>query len=148
MPNTPRSKTRNSLALEFPSLSANTNVACAAISAFAEQMNPSVEDLSNITTAVSEAVENAIIHAYPDALGMIHIKATRLNGNMLEIKVTDRGRGIKNVEEARKPCFTTGGMDCAGMGFTIMETFMTTMRVSSTPGKGTIVTMKYHISQK
>ena len=141
---------KNYIMLEFPSLSTNTDIARTAITVFAKQMipTPTKDDISNITTAVSEAVKNAIIHAYPDQLGNISIKATIIDGDILQIKVSDKGQGIPNVEEVRKPSFTTGGIACSGMGFTIMETFMDTLDVRSTPGKGTTVTMKYHISQK
>lgn len=146
--NKPRKDAKNFMVLEFLSLSTNTNVACTAITAFAKQMNPTPNAISNITTSVREAVENAIIHAYPDALGTISIMATIFNDDTIEIKVKDLGLGIENVEKARKPLFTTRGGDCSGMGFTIMESFMTTLNVCSTPGKGTIVTMTYLISQK
>ena len=138
MPNTRHSSVGNFLSLEFPSLSNNTNVACAAITVLAKQMlpHPTKDDISNINTAVSEVINNAIVHGYPDGIGMISIRARLLNRNILEIKVSDKGNGIENVEEAR-----------TGLGFRIMENFMTTLDVRSTPGKGTIVKMEYHISQ-
>ena len=139
---------KNFMKIEFPSLDTNANLACTALTAFAEQMNPTTTELDELKYIVNEAVENAIIHAYPDSIGMISIKARNLNGNILKIEVNDHGLGIQNVEEARKPCFTTGGSECSGMGFTVMESFASTMQVVSTPGKGTTVTIRYHIGQK
>ena len=139
---------KNFMELEFPSLSMNTEIAKSAISVFARQMTPTPdqEDIYNITTAVNEAVQNAIIHAYPSFLGIIRIRARIYNGNILRIEVKDKGPGIPNVTEALKPAFTTAN-GRSGIGFTIMKSFMTTLNVHSTPGKGTTVTMEYHTGQ-
>jgi stage II sporulation protein AB (anti-sigma F factor) len=111
-------------------------------------MDPTLEEVNDIKTAVSEAVTNAIVHAYPDTLGKIVMKLCILEGNVLEIVVKDWGIGIPDVEQARTPLFTTGSEDRSGMGFTIMESFMDLLRVRSTPGKGTIVTMRRKIARR
>ena len=143
-------KTRctNYITLECLSRSANEAFARGAVACFAAQLDPTLEELGDIKTAVSEAVTNAIVHAYPDTLGRIVLKARVLEGGVLEISVRDWGRGIADVEQARQPLFTTGGEERSGMGFTIMESFMDTVRVRSTPGKGTAVTMARRISRR
>ena len=138
----------NYITIEFPSRSANEGFARSAVAAFAVQLDPTLEELGDIKTAVSEAVTNAIVHAYPDTLGKIVIKARIQEGNVLEITVRDWGCGIADVERAREPLFTTGGEERSGMGFTIMESFMDVLRVRSTPGKGTTVTMRRRISRR
>ena len=132
----------NTIRLEFPSRSRNEAFARAAAAAFASQLDPSMEELGDIKTAVSEAVTNAIVHAYPDASGLVSMKMRILEGQILEISVKDWGVGIENVEQAMKPLFTTGGEDRSGMGFTIIGSFMDKLRVRSTPGKGTTVIMR------
>ena len=99
----------NYITLEFPSRSANEGFARSAIAAFAVQLDPTLEELGDIKTAVSEAVTNAIVHAYPDSLGKIVVKGRILDGGVLEVVVRDWGRGIADVERAREPLFTTGG---------------------------------------
>lgn len=135
----------NYIKLEFPSKSANEGFARAAVACFAAQLDPNMEELGDIKTAVSEAVTNCIVHAYPETVGKVQIKARLLAGNVVEITVRDWGRGIENIDKAREPMFTTGGEDRSGMGFTIMESFMDSLRVRSTVGKGTTVTMTRHI---
>ena len=130
----------NYITIEFPSRSANEGFARSAVAAFAVQLDPTLEELGDIKTAVSEAVTNAIVHAYPDTLGKIVIKARIQEGNVLEITVRDWGCGIADVERAREPLFTTGGEERSGMGFTIMESFMDKLRVRSSLGRGTTVT--------
>ena len=136
---------RNYITLEFPSRSANEGFARSAAAAFAAQLDPTLEELGDIKTAVSEAVTNAIVHAYPDTLGKIVVKAKILEGNVLEVTVRDWGRGIADVEQARQPLYTTGGEERSGMGFTIMESFMDKLTVRSAEGKGTRVTMRRRI---
>ncbi len=138
----------NYMNLEFPSKSANEAFARAAVACFAAQLDPTLDELGDIKTAVSEAVTNCIVHAYPDTIGQIILKARILDGNVLDIVVKDRGRGIEDVEQARKPMFTTGGEERSGMGITIMESFMTEFRLSSVPGKGTTVHMKRKIIRR
>ena len=139
---------RNYITLEFPSRSANEGFARSAVAAFAVQLDPTLEELGDIKTAVSEAVTNAIVHAYPDSIGKIAVKCRILEGEVLEVSVRDWGRGIADVERAREPLFTTGGEERSGMGFTIMESFMDTLRVTSKEGQGTKVTMRRRIAQR
>ena len=134
--------------MEFLSRSANEGFARAAAACFAAQMDPTLEELGDIKTAVSEGVTNAIVHAYPEELGKVLLRLRILPGNLLEIRIRDWGVGISDVERAREPMFTTGGADRSGMGFTIMESFMDTLRVKSTPGKGTTVTMRRRVSRR
>ena len=140
-----KSKANNEVTLAFPSRSSNEGFARAAVSCFAAQMDPTLNELEDIKTAVSEAVTNAIVHAYPDTLGKIVVKAKILEGNVLELTVRDWGRGIADVEQARQPLYTTGGEERSGMGFTIMESFMDKLSVRSAEGKGTKVTMRRRI---
>ena len=132
----------NAIRLEFPSKSTNEAFARAAAAAFAAQLDPTMEELGDIKTAVSEAVTNAIVHAYPDSIGEVSVKMRILEGQVLEISVKDWGCGIENVEQAMKPLYTTGGEERSGMGFTIIGSFMDKLRVRSTPGKGTTVVMR------
>ena len=141
-------RTTNYITFEFLSRSANEGFARGAVACFAAQLDPTLEELGDIKTAVSEAVTNAIVHAYPDTLGKIVVKAKILEGNILEVTVRDWGKGIADVEQARKPLYTTGGEERSGMGFTIMESFMDTLKVRSRPGKGTVVTMRKRIAQR
>ena len=115
---------------------------------FAAQMDPTLNELEDIKTAVSEAVTNAIVHAYPDAIGTVTLKMRVCPGNVLELTVKDRGRGIADVEKARQPMFTTGGAERSGRGFTIMESFMDNLTVRSVPGRGTTVTMKKKLAAR
>ena len=141
-------KVENQVTLEFPSRSANEGFARAAAACFAAQLDPTLEEVNDIKTAVSEAVTNAIVHAYPDTIGRVTVKLRVREGNLLEIVVKDRGVGIADVERARTPLFTTGGEERSGMGFTIMESFMDTLKVRSAPGKGTTVTMGRRLARR
>ena len=138
----------NYIKLEFPSKSVNEGYARSAIAAFAAQLDPTLEALGDIRTAVSEAVTNCIVHAYPDAIGTIWMKARILDGDKLEIMIRDKGRGIENLSQAMEPLFTTGGEERSGMGFTIMESFTDKLKVRSAPGKGTTVTMIRRIRRR
>ena len=138
-------KFENYMVLDFPSKSCNESFARAAVACFSAQLDPTMEELGDIRTAVSEAVTNCIVHAYPDTLGKIMMKVQIREDNMLEIVVRDWGRGIGDIEKAREPMYTTGGEERSGMGFTIMESFMDRLTVRSTPGKGTRVTMRKRI---
>lgn len=135
-------KFENYMILEFPSKTSNEAFARSAVACFAAQMDPTIEELGDIRTAVSEAVTNCIVHAYPNRIGLIALRCRILKDNVLDIVIKDKGVGIQNLEEARRPMFTTGGEDRSGMGFTIMESFMTTFSVTSIPGKGTTVHMR------
>ena len=126
----------------FSSRSANEGFARAVAACFAAQLDPTLDEVADIKTAVSEAVTNAIVHAYPDRLGQIAMRLRLLDGGVLDIQVRDSGVGIPDVDQARTPLFTTGGEERSGMGFTIMESFTDGLRVRSQPDKGTIVTMR------
>lgn len=132
----------NQVSLVFPSRSANEGFARSAAASFAAQLDPTLDELGDVKTAVSEAVTNAIVHAYPDALGKVELKLRLYPENEFEVVVRDWGVGIENIDQARAPLFTTGSEERAGMGFTIMESFMDTVKVRSKPGKGTTVTMR------
>ena len=138
----------NYMILDFPSKSSNEAFARSAVACFAAQLDPTLEEMGDIRTAVSEAVTNCIVHAYPDQIGTVIVKARILPDRVLEITVKDRGCGIADIEQARKPMFTTGGEDRSGMGFTIMESFMTNLDISSRPGKGTTVHMRRKLQRR
>lgn len=141
-------KAENYTKVEIPSNSSNEGFARTAAACFAAQMDPTLEEINDIKTAVSEAVTNAIVHAYPNEIGKIQLKLAIKEGNMLEITVRDWGVGIPDVEQARQPLFTTGNEERSGMGFTIMESFMDVLQVRSIPEKGTTVTMRKRISRR
>ena len=138
----------NYMILEFPSKSANEAFARSAVACFAAQMDPTLEEMGDIRTAVSEAVTNCIVHAYPDGFGTITLRCRILKDNVLDVVIKDKGVGIPDLEQARRPSFTTGGSDRSGMGFTIMESFMSNLEVTSVPGKGTIVHMRRKLKQR
>ena len=138
----------NTATIEFLSRSANEGFARTAAACFAAQLDPTLDEINDIKTAVSEAVTNAIVHAYPDRLGRVKLKLRLFEDSLLEITVQDWGVGIADVAQARTPLFTTGNEERSGMGFTIMESFMDTLRVRSTPGKGTTVTMRRRIARR
>ena len=141
-------KASNEVTLEFPSRSSNEGFARSAVACFAAQMDPTLNELEDIKTSVSEAVTNAIVHAYPDSIGKVLVKVRICPGNVLEITVKDHGKGIPDVDKAREPMFTTVGADRSGMGFTIMESFMDKLPVRSVPGKGTSITMKRKLAPR
>ena len=138
----------NYMILEIPSKSANEAFARSAVACFAAQMDPTIEELGDIRTAVSEAVTNAIVHAYPGEFGIITIRCRILKDNTLDIVIKDKGVGIADIAQAMRPMFTTGGADRSGMGFTIMESFMTSFDVVSEPGKGTTVHMRRRLQRR
>ena len=131
----------NDMKLEFPSHSCNEAFARSVVAAFAASLDPTMEELADVKTAVSEAVTNCIVHGYPSKIGTIYLHCAIYDHETLEVTVTDHGVGISDVEAARTPMFTTGGEDRSGMGFTIMERFMTDLRVESAPKRGTTVVM-------
>ena len=141
-------KTTNEAVITFWSRSANEGFARTAAACFAAQLDPTLDEINDIKTAVSEAVTNAIVHAYPDALGKVVLRLRLLEDNVMEVVVRDSGVGIADVEQARMPLYTTGDAERSGMGFTIMESFMDTLKVRSKPGKGTAVTMRKRISRR
>ena len=138
----------NYMILEFPSKASNEGFARSAVACFAAQMDPTMEELGDIRTAVSEAVTNCIVHAYPNGIGTISLRCRILKDNTLDIVIKDKGIGIGDLDLARKPMYTTGGSDRSGMGFTIMESFMTNFSVTSTLGKGTCVRMRRKLQRR
>lgn len=141
-------KCRNYARIELPAKSSNEAFARASVAAFAAQLDPTIDELGDIKTAVSEAVTNAVVHAYPEKMGSVYIKLRIVEDDVLEISVKDKGKGIDDIKKAMEPLYTTGGEDRSGMGFTIMDSFMDKMKVSSKPGKGTTVTMRRKIRSK
>ena len=139
---------KNEMKLEFLSKSVNEAFARISIAAFASQLDPTIEEIADIKTAVSEAVTNAIIHAYSDTEGIIKIKSTIIDEE-IQIEITDNGAGIENIEEAKEPLFTTkSNLERSGMGFTIMENFMDKLKVESIVGLGTKITMTKQIKKE
>lgn len=139
-------KAMNEMKLTFPSRSANEAFARAAVASFIAQLDPAVDELADIRTAVSEAVTNSIVHAYPDSIGSITIQAKLFASGRVVIKVKDHGCGIEDVEKAMEPLFTTGGEDRSGLGFSVMESFSDRLKVSSKKGKGTTVMLEKYIA--
>ncbi len=141
-------KPMNEATVVFLSRSANEGFARTTAACFAAQLDPTLEEVNDIKTAVSEAVTNCIVHAYPDSLGLVQMRLRLFEDHTLEIQIKDKGVGIPDVEQARRPMYTTGGEERSGMGFTIMESFMDLVKVRSAPGKGTAVTMRRKISRR
>ncbi len=140
-------KVKNEMKIEFSSKSANEAFARIAVAAFASQLDPTIEEIADIKTSVSEAVTNSIIHAYPNKDGLVKLRAILLEDE-IEIEISDTGEGIENVEEAKVPLFTTkGNLERSGMGFTIMENFMDDLKIESIVGLGTKITMNKKIKK-
>ena len=138
-------KYENQMELEFSSKSSNEAFARASVAAFAAQLDPTIEELADIKTAVSEAVTNSVIHGYEEKEGLIKIKCY-LHKNSLELEISDKGRGIENIEKAREILYTSKPeMERSGMGFTIMESFMDELRVESAIGRGTKISMRKNL---
>lgn len=135
-------KPENQVKLEFMSRSVNEGFARACAACFAAQLDPTLEELNDLKTAVSEAVTNAIVHAYPNELGKVALRLRLFEDGGVEVQVRDWGIGIPDIPKARTPLYTTGGEERSGMGFTIMESFTDAVRVRSLPGKGTTVTLR------
>lgn len=134
-------KPMNTMKITFPSRSVNEAFARSAIAAFASQADPTLDEIADVKTAVSEAVTNCIVHAYKDNLGPITVTAALYQNGRLTVLVADKGCGIPDVKQAMEPLFTTGGQERAGLGFAVMESFMDIVRVRSVSGKGTRVTL-------
>lgn len=135
-------KMLNQVKITFASRSVNEGFARAALAAFLVQLDPTVPQLADLKTAVSEAVTNCIVHAYPDAIGPVTMTAGLYEGGLVRITISDRGVGIEDIQKAMEPMYTTGDpSERAGLGFAVMQSFMDKVRVSSTPGKGTRVTL-------
>ncbi|MGN1269984.1 MAG: anti-sigma F factor [Clostridia bacterium] len=143
-----KSRYDNEMELQFISKSNNEAFARVTVAAFVAQLDPTIEELADIKTAVSEAVTNCIVHAYEDTEGIVKIKATLLK-NVVEIEIADNGKGIEDIELARKPLYTTkGNLERSGMGFTIMESFMDEVEIHSVVGIGTKIVMKKQIKKE
>ena len=138
----------NSCKIVIPAKSVNEGYARAAVAAFAALADPTLEELSDIRTAVSEAVTNCIVHAYKETAGMIYIDLTLTENNDVRIRIRDKGCGIEDISKARQPLYTTAGEDRSGLGFTVMESFSDKLSVSSKPGRGTAVTITKRIRGK
>lgn len=138
----------NKFSMNLVSRSANESFARTAVAAFAAQLDPTLEEISDIKTAVSEAVTNCIVHGYKESLGKIYIIAEITDNNTLRVKIRDKGCGIENVERAMEPLFTTVGGERAGLGFAVMQSFMDSVRVRSAKGKGTTVVMEKRIAPR
>ena len=135
-------KAENTTKIQFDSLSVNESYARGAAAAFLARYDPTVPQLADLKTAVSEAVTNCIVHAYPDKIGPITMTAAIYEGGIVRITITDRGVGIPDIAKAMEPMFTTGDAEeRAGLGFAVMQSFMDKVKVSSTPGRGTRVTL-------
>ena len=141
-------RSKNKMKLLIESRSVNEGFARVAVAAFAAQLDPTVEELADIKTAVSEAVTNCIVHAYPSTVGLIYITGELFDNGTVKIKIRDRGCGIVDVKQAMEPLFTTLGGERSGLGFAVMESFMDKVRVSSTVNKGTCVTMTKIIASR
>ena len=141
-------KLQNSFKMELLSKSNNESFVRVAVAAFAAQLDPTIEEMNDMKTAVSEAVTNCIVHGYKNTLGKIYITVELLEQRMLRIKIRDRGCGIPNVQQAMQPLFTTGGEERSGLGFSVMQSFMDKVSVRSTPGKGTTVTLQKRLAVK
>lgn len=139
-------KAINSFTLTMLSRSTNEAFARSAVSAFVTCLDPTLEEINDIKTAVSEAVTNCIVHGYRDTIGKIYITVQIFPDNVVSVKVRDAGCGIEDIEKAKEPLFTTAGGERAGLGFAVMESFMDSLKVTSRVGKGTTVTMKKRIS--
>ena len=141
-------KVKNKFTMNVISRSSNEGFARACVSAFATQLDPTIEEINDIKTAVSEAVTNCIVHAYKNEIGNIYITAELLEENIIRIKIRDKGCGIANIEKAMEPLYTTIGGERAGLGFAVMQSFMDNIKVRSTVGKGTTVVMSKKISMR
>ncbi|MDR0913582.1 MAG: anti-sigma F factor [Oscillospiraceae bacterium] len=137
----------NEFSLTFVSKSLNEGFARSAVASFALQLDPTINELADIKTAVSEAVTNCIVHGYEFEQGQIYINGKITDTNKIILKIRDKGRGIENIEKAMEPLFTTGGGERAGLGFAVMQSFMDKVRVNSIVGKGTTVVMEKSIKK-
>ena len=141
-------KALNTVKITFPSRSVNEGFARSALSAFAAQADPTLDELADVKTAVSEAVTNCIVHAYANTIGPITLTAALYEDGTLRVAVADKGCGIPDVSKAMEPLFTTGGAERAGLGFAVMESFMDSVKVRSAPGEGTRVTLSKRLGTR
>ena len=138
----------NEMNINFFSRSYNEAFARAVVSAFVAQLDPTIDELADIKTAVSEAVTNFIVHGYKNGIGKIYITSKIFSNGKILIKIKDKGCGIDNVEQAMEPLFTTGGSERSGLGFAVMQSFMDKIKVNSKLGKGTTVTLEKFIIRR
>ncbi len=137
-----KKKIKNWMQMEFSAVSENEQLARIAVASFITPLDPTLEEMADVKTAVSEAVTNAIIHGYEEKAGIVYIRC-RLDGDLLEVEIEDKGKGIEDIERAMEPMYTTKPeRDRSGMGFSFMEAFMDELEVTSIPGAGTTVVMK------
>ncbi len=142
-------KAQNLVKFTFCSRSVNEGFARGAVAAFLAQADPTVPELADIKTAVSEAVTNCIVHAYPGKIGLVQLSAALYEDGMVRITVSDRGVGIPDVPKAMEPMYTTGNPEeRSGLGFSVMQSFMDKVKVTSVPGKGTKVVMTKHLGRR
>lgn len=141
-------KTINEMNVSFESRSVNESFARSAVAAFLVQLDPTIGELADIKTAVSEAVTNCIVHGYGNGIGTVYINMKISDNGKVTVKIKDKGCGIENIEQAMEPLFTTGGDDRAGLGFAVMQSFMDKVKVTSKVGKGTVVTMEKNIIRR
>ncbi len=141
-------KAMNEMSVSFPSVSSNEGFARAAVSAFAAQLDPTLDQLADLKTAVSEAVTNAIVHGYRETIGKVTITARLYETGKVVVKIRDKGVGIEDVEKAMEPLYTTGGEERAGLGFAVMQSFCDKVSVRSQPGKGTTVTLQKNLLRR
>lgn len=141
-------KTINEMNVSFESRSVNEGFARSAVAAFLVQLDPTIGELADIKTAVSEAVTNCIVHGYGNGIGTVYINMKISDNGKVTVKIKDKGCGIENIEQAMEPLFTTGGDDRAGLGFAVMQSFMDKVKVTSKVGKGTVVTMEKNIIRR
>ena len=137
---------KNEFSLTVESKSVNESFCRVVISAFISQLDPTIEELSDLKTALSEAVTNSIVHGYKDTYGKIYINAKILDDSIVRIKIRDKGAGIEDIKAAMTPLFSTGDGDRAGLGFTVMESFCDKIKVTSKIGKGTTVVLTKRIT--
>lgn len=135
----------NEMKLSFESRSSNESFARSAVAAFVLQLDPTISEMADIKTAVSEAVTNCIVHGYADTIGTVFIKARIYENGKIMIQIKDKGIGIPNIPQAMEPLFTTAGGERAGLGFAVMQSFMDSIKVNSKPDKGTTVTLTKYI---
>lgn len=135
----------NELRLKFPSRSSNEGFARAAVASFVSQLDPTVNELADLRCAVSEAVTNSIVHAYPNSIGDVFLHVKLYDDGKVVVRIRDKGCGIPDIEKAMQPLFTTGGDDRSGLGFTMMQSFADKVRVTSHEGRGTTVTLTKYI---
>ena len=141
-------KPMNEMKVSFLSCSANEAFARAAVAAFVSQLDPTIDELADIKTAVSEAVTNCIVHGYRDTIGTVYISVKLFDNGQIIVRVRDKGCGIQNVEQAMEPLFTTAGGERAGLGFAVMQSFMDKVAVKSTVGRGTTVALWKKIERR